>query len=107
MASKNNLPPSRNGYFVTLLVILLLVAAAALLFPRYRELRKAESERLAAKQLEERKKQRIVELRQENEELKNSPDAVEKVAREKFNLCKPGETVMKYDKPASGDAEHR
>ncbi len=99
MAQKNNVPVQKKSYFLTLLVVILLAAAAALLFPRYRELRKAETERAAAKQQEEQKKRQIVELRQENEALRSSPDAVEKVAREKFNLCKPGETVMKYDKP--------
>ncbi|MGN0849596.1 MAG: septum formation initiator family protein, partial [Victivallaceae bacterium] len=37
------------------------------------------------------------ELANEVHQLQTSPEAVEKVAREKFNLCKEGETVLHYE----------
>ena len=40
------------------------------------------------------------ELSKEVNALQQSPDAVEKVAREKFKLCREGETVLEYNDPA-------
>lgn len=39
-------------------------------------------------------------LQKEVAELQSSPKAIEKVARENFRLCKEGEVVMYYKRPA-------
>ena len=71
------------------------VALAALLLPAHQS-RQAMLDRCAAlkSELDERIKKRM-ELEKRFFDLQNSPDAIEKVAREKFNYSKPGETVLK------------
>ncbi len=84
---------------LSFVVILLLLAAGVLLFPQWRERRKAAAELRSAKQDKERAMREIIELEKANSGLENSPDAVEKVAREKFNMCTPGERVLEYSVP--------
>ena len=89
----------------TLLWLLFIVFAAIMtalfLYPRYQLLRenqhklKHHQEQLARKKTEREK------LRMEVDSLKNSPEAVERVAREKYNMAKPGETVMVYPEKKS------
>ena len=85
-----------------LLIVLLVAAAAVLLYPEYRKKQLVKME-LAA--LENKKSLRIDEITRRQEEinaLKNDPAEVEKVAREKFKLCRPGETVMTYPELSGG-----
>ncbi len=42
----------------------------------------------------------IEALRREIEALKNDSRAIERVAREKFGYCRPGEKVYHFDTPA-------
>ncbi len=86
-----------------LLIVLLVAAAAVLLYPEYRKKQLVKME-LAA--LENKKSLRIDEITRRQEEinaLKNDPAEVEKVAREKFRLCRPGETVMTYPEISGGE----
>ena len=94
--------PYDFGYLLTFFLLLLLAAAAILLLlPSYRDYRakKRESVKLE-RDLETLKGERDERLREVNE-LRNSPAAVEKVAREKYSQVAPGETVMTYSAPAS------
>ena len=87
-----------------LLIVLLVAAAAVLLYPEYRKKQLVKME-LAA--LENKKSLKVDEITRRQEEinaLKNDPAEVEKVAREKFRLCRPGETVMTYPE-LSGDGD--
>ncbi len=92
----------KNGsrpYLFYLVIALALLAGAALLLPVYRNLQKRRGEldelkhRLADRQAEN------AALNKEVGALQASPEAVEKVAREKFGLCREGETVYKYPQP--------
>ena len=47
--------------------------------------------------LESRKNARTALLR-EVHDLERSPEAIEKIARERFNMCREGEIVIKYDR---------
>jgi len=88
-------------YLVCFVVLLVLLGAAVLLLPVLRDYRSTEIElaRLKA-ELEKLKAERNERLA-EVTALRNSPDAVEKVAREKFKLVRPGDTVLEYPQPAS------
>ena len=95
--SNNN--KSFGFYLFCLLVFLILLGAAILLLPVWKEFKNQENE--LAKLREE-----ITSLKNERNEmlkkiadLEKSPDAVEKVAREKFKLVRPGDTVYVYPAP--------
>ena len=88
-----------SNYLLYLLIILALAAAAVLLLPVYREQQKKVNE-LSELQEELNNKRAIsAELSKEVNALQQSPDAVEKVAREKYKLCRDGETVLEYNDP--------
>lgn len=91
------------GYFFWFAAAVLVAAAAVLLiFPVYREYR---SNRSKLAEREERRSELRGELSEKLSEihaLENTPEAVEKVAREKYNLVRPGETVLTYPAPSPG-----
>lgn len=94
--------PYDFGYLLTFLLLLVLAGAAVLLLlPSYRDYRakKQQSVKLE-KELEEVKSERDDRLKEVNE-LKSSPAAVEKVARERYKQVRPGETVLTYTPPGS------
>ncbi|MBO5762614.1 MAG: septum formation initiator family protein [Lentisphaeria bacterium] len=91
---------SPSNYLLYLLIALALAAAAVLLWPVYLEQQKKVNE-LSGLQEELNSKRAVsAELSKEVNALQQSPDAVEKVAREKFKLCREGETVLEYNDPA-------
>lgn len=93
-----------STYLLFFVLILVLAAAAVLLLPVYRDYQKKQQELAEVNaQLNDRKEERT-ELSSEVSGLARSPEAVEKVAREKFGLVKEGETVFRYDPPARGDS---
>jgi len=101
MAWENNKRhPYDFGYLLTFIMLLLLAGAAVLLLlPSYRDYRAKQKESLKLeRELEELKERRDEQLKEVNA-LRTSPAAVEKVAREKFNQVRPGETVLTYGKP--------
>jgi cell division protein FtsB len=84
-------------YFIYLVVFLLIVSAAVLLWPVYRKYRKKEMEVDKLREAAARETAETISLKRNVHGLIVSPQAVEKVAREKFGLCKEGETVLRYD----------
>ena len=96
--------PYDFSYFITFIMFLLLAAAAVLLLlPSYRDYR-------AKKQQAARMERELEQLRTERDkraravdDLKTSPAAVEKVAREKYNQVGPNEIVLTYPKQHTGD----
>jgi cell division protein FtsB len=90
----------RNVFSVFLYVLLgmILVFSLAFVWPVYKKYSKLRdhvaelNEELSAKSAE------CIELNREVHDLEHKPSAAEKVAREKYNLCKDGELVLKYDK---------
>jgi len=83
-------------YFFYLLVVLLVLSSAVLILPVYRKYQKRYEYLAKLKEEAAIKTAESIELNMDVYSLKHSPGAVEKVAREKFGLCKPGETVIHY-----------
>ena len=75
-------------------VLVLLAAALVLLYPVYREYQKSRRELSEVRAEENRKHDQVAEMKKFNAELVDSPQAAEKVAREKFGLCREGESVQ-------------
>lgn len=76
------------------------IASLTLLLPASRRLNLAR-ERMATLETELAARNReVAEMRQFLHDLKDNPRAVEKVAREKFGLCREGETIYLYRGPA-------
>ena len=77
---------------------MILVFSLIFVWPAYKKYSKLRdfvaelNEELNAKSAE------CIALNREVHDLEHRPSAAEKVAREKFNLCREGELVLKYDK---------
>ena len=83
-------------YFFYLLVILLVLSSIVLILPVYRKYQKRYEDLAKLKEQAALKTAESIELNKVVHSLKHSSEAVEKIAREKFGLCAPGETVMRY-----------
>ena len=99
MAEKRGRSTIRS-YLVPIAIVLALAAGAALLLPVYRSKQKKEEELYRLRQKLAEKQAERNERARETEALKNSPAAVEKVAREKFRYAREGETLLEYPAPA-------
>ena len=98
MAEKRGKSTIRS-YLLPIAIVLALAAGVALLLPVYRSKQKKEEELYRLRQkLAEKEAERNARAR-ETEALKNSRDAVEKVAREKFRYAREGETLLEYPAP--------
>ena len=81
-------------FFALLAVIA--VAAVVLVFPsfhKYNTIKKRQLE--ASKELDEQTNECLI-LRKKLNNIENNTSEIEKIAREKFNYCKQGETVYKF-----------
>ncbi|MFA6715367.1 MAG: septum formation initiator family protein [Victivallales bacterium] len=83
-------------YFFYLLVVLLVLSSAILILPVYQKYQKRYEFLAKLKEEASLKTAESITLNRLVHSLKHSPGAIEKVAREKFGLCAPGETVMRY-----------
>ncbi|MBQ9771986.1 MAG: septum formation initiator family protein [Lentisphaeria bacterium] len=84
--------------FLYILLFLIFVFALTLFSPamkRTHEVEQKLDERKAV--LEKRKAVRIALLR-EVHDLERNPEAIERIARERFNMCKEGEIIIRYDR---------
>ena len=84
------------SYFFYLLVALLVLSSAVLILPVYRKYQKRYEYLVKLKEEAAIKTAESIELNRTVHSLKNSSQAVEKVAREKFGLAAPGEKIMRY-----------
>ena len=73
--------------FLFVLLIVIFVFALTLFSPAMKR----------THEVEQKKTERIALLR-EVHDLERNPTAAEKVARERFGMCKDGEIVIKYDR---------
>lgn len=78
------------------LITALIVVSFVLLLPAYHNLEKMKVRVAELETQLARKKAEYLELRQLLYNLKHNPKAVEKVAREKFGLCKKDEIIYTY-----------
>jgi cell division protein FtsB len=86
------------SYFIYLIIGIILVFSLILIWPVERKRKKMQTQVDALNKELADKTAQTIKLRKDVDGLENDPEAVEKVAREKFNLCKPGEVILKYDK---------
>ena len=98
MAEKRGKNTLRSFLF-PIVIALALLAGAALLLPVYRAKQKKQEEMYRLRQTLEEKQAERNDRARETEALKNSPAAVEKVAREKFRYAREGETLLEYPAP--------
>ena len=96
-SKKKNNP--HTGYMMFFLLLLLLVAALVLLLPVFRKYQKRQAELVKVNTTLNTRKIERAKLNQEVSDLQNSPAEIEKVAREKFDRVKEGETVLVYKNP--------
>ena len=97
MAFGENKKNAKSSFFTYLgyaLLMLMLAVSTVLLWPAYREYKAHQKElaRLKA-ELAKARGQRDARLKTYND-LERDPEAVEKVAREKYRMVKEGETVL-------------
>ena len=86
----------RKHSLIALGIFVLFVLAGLWLLPAWREYRKTEQ---ALDEVERRlleHQSEIQTLKSEIHKLKTNPRAVERVARDKFGWCRPGETVYDF-----------
>jgi len=82
---------------------IILIISFVLIIPAYTNLQKKKSENEDLKKKLEEKKAECLELRQLFSDLETNPKAVEKVAREKFGLCRRDEVIYIYKAKSSSD----
>ena len=90
---KNNI----ISLFFYLVAVIIIVFSLLLIWPVHLKYRKMKASVDSLNDALEKKTAECVKLNKEVQELESEPKAVEKVAREKFNMCKEGEVILKYD----------
>lgn len=78
---------------IALFVLAIISGSIIQIIPVYLQKRQAERTIQEKEQALEKEKDKYRSNVQEVYDLENSPAAVEKVAREKFKYCRPGETI--------------
>lgn len=81
---------------VVILLLVILVFSVSQVVPSYRAYKQAQSELYEMNREYERKLNEYHTLIQEIHDLEHTPFAVEKVAREKFRMCREGEQIFIY-----------
>ena len=81
--------------------IVLLLGSIAVIYPARAQYSRQLEFYAKVRAEADRKRAERDALQKEVAELQSSPEAIEKVAREKFRLCKEGEVVMYYKRPAN------
>jgi len=93
---KEETKPRSRGllFFISVIV---LISAGVILYPVYAKSRLLRAEENTMRLELERLRKERAEIQNRVLKLERTPEAVEKVARERYRLCGPGETVMIYD----------
>ena len=84
--------------FLFILLIIIFVFALTLFSPAIKRTRDVEQKLEQQQMILENKKNVRISLLREVHDLERNPIAAEKVARERFGMCKEGEIVIKYDR---------
>lgn len=85
---------------IVLIVVFLLLLGLAFvsLTPAMSNVRELQDELQALQQRHLEQQEEIAQLRREIDALRNgNPQAVERIAREKFGYCRPGEEVFHFE----------
>ncbi len=81
---------------ITLFVLAIISGSIIQIIPVYLQKRQAEKTIQEKQQVLEKVQDEYRSIQQQIHDLEHSPAAVERVAREKFNYCRPGETIYIY-----------
>ena len=84
--------------FLYVLMGLILLFSLAFVWPAYKRHSKMKDYVAELNDEFSAKSSECIELNREVHDLERKPSAAEKVAREKYNLCREGELILKYDK---------
>ncbi|MDE2679906.1 MAG: septum formation initiator family protein [Verrucomicrobiota bacterium] len=86
---------------VFLLVIAALLAVAVWYLPLIKQNERMRSEILRLQQNVATEEETARQIKVQIEALRNDPETVERYAREKLGLARPGETVIRFERPGS------
>ena len=91
---------------LTKLVIFLLLTAVVLFvavsyLPLIKTNERMRKEDLRLQQAVQQEAEKLRQLKTANDALRNDPKTVERLAREKLSYAKPGETVIRFQEPAT------
>ena len=81
-------------------VCILLLGAGVFLLPAYAGVRQEKIKLQESLDDLQRYNQQLEKVKQQTAELRTSPVAVERVARNKFGLCREGEKIYHFEKQA-------
>ena len=85
---------------ILLIIVCLIMFGAAFVWltPAISDIRILQEELQALQMKHEAQQQEVAQLQKEIDELRSGkPQAVERVAREKFGYCRPGEEVFHFE----------
>ncbi len=88
---------SATFFWWLLFLILIAVLTGVFLYPLYQNKKECLTELEDRKKILAEREKVHEELSDKVDALENSPEAVEKEAREKFHMARPGEKVLIYD----------
>jgi len=91
---------------LTKMVVWLLLLAGLLLvgvwyLPLIQQNARMQSENLRLERALEKEKEKSKELQADIDALRNDPKTIERLTREKLGYAKPGETVVRFEQPAT------
>ncbi len=86
-----------RNYLILAIIGATLVWAAHMTIPAYNEYKKTKSKLAEVDTLILSQQRENEELRELNYKLQNDPRSIERVAREKFKMSKPGEMIYDFD----------
>ncbi len=86
---------------VFLLVIAALLAVAVWYLPLIKQNERMRSEIMRLQQNVATEEETARQIKVQIEALRNDPETVERYAREKLGLARPGETVIRFERPDS------
>jgi cell division protein FtsB len=87
-------------FFFALLAVIA-VAAVFFVFPAFHKYNTIKKRHLEAKKELNKQTSECLILRKKLNNVENNTTEIEKIAREKFNYCKKGETVYKFNSTGS------
>lgn len=88
----------KSNFIIIFIIILAIIAGFGLLTPPYSQISELRREISLLEKIQKEQREEIELLQKEIDALRlNNPKAVEKIAREKFGYCRPGEEVYQVD----------
>ena len=92
-------------FFFYFIIVLIIISASVMILPVYRQFKIREEKVSLLHEQTALKTAESMRLHQEISDLTRDPNAIEKVAREKFGLCRQGELIMEYNPAPSDNAK--